>query len=269
MIAYNHYYPRHNTLSFYGNYQLKQDLLTQLQYHYDHDQITKGQYWKNGKGCHVGCCIHSASHKDMSDFFGLPEWLCYLFDTTFEGLSNEDAMKFPLESIAAIPVGVDLEPVRHKLAIWRLLDSEHGIIRYSEDKCIIIAVAALHKKALVAEVSKDEWNTARTAADSAYYARSDSAYSARSAADYAAYSAADYAAYSAAYSAARAADYAAYSAAYSAARSAADSARSAADSADYAAYSAARSAADSARSTALCKYYQNETIQLLKLLQSA
>jgi hypothetical protein len=245
MIDYTHSYTRYNNLSFYGNDQLKQDLLYQLQSHYAHDQIIKGHYWQNGKGCHVGCCIHSNSHKDMSNFFGLPEWICYLFDNIFEGLPNDDAMRFPLESIQAIPVGVCLQPVLHKLAIWRLLDPERGVIRFSNDECIV-DVAELHKKALIQEVSKNEWYAARSAAYSVDYATAAAAYSATAAA---------YSAACAAYSATAAADSAT-------ATAAADSATAAysasADSATAAAYSAARK-----------QHYQNESIQLISLLHSA
>jgi hypothetical protein len=116
-------------LSFKNNPQLKTLLLEEITKHEQADQILQGTYGKkeNGKwrGCAVGCSIrslnirlgktyetndHSAYEKELE----LPEWLARLEDTIFEGLPKEEAMRWPRQFTEAIPVGINLEPVKWK-----------------------------------------------------------------------------------------------------------------------------------------------------------
>jgi hypothetical protein len=171
MIDYTYPYARFNDGAFYGNPQLKQDLMDQLQHHYDHDQIEKGLYWSKGKGCYIGCCIHIGFasgyivHEKMSEFFGLPLKLCYTFDSLFEGMSDDKAMCFPLDSINAIPVGADLKLIEHYMAIWRLSNSTYGVINienvlgaeFLEPVESILAIADLHRRSLTETVDVYEW----------------------------------------------------------------------------------------------------------------
>ncbi len=51
--------------TFHNDTKIKKQLLIQLQAHYKADEIIKGKYWNDGKGCAVGCTVHSANHKEF------------------------------------------------------------------------------------------------------------------------------------------------------------------------------------------------------------
>lgn len=91
----------------------------------------KGCYWENGKGCAVGCTIHSGDHSTYEDELGIPTWLAYLEDAVFEGLPNEYAMTWPEKFLEAIPVGVDLEKVKAPFLIFVL---ESTLDQFDHDK---------------------------------------------------------------------------------------------------------------------------------------
>lgn len=109
-------------LSFNNDPKIKAKYIERLKAHKLADEIVKGQYWENGKGCAVGCTIHSSKHKNYEDKLGIPEWLARLEDTIFEGLENKLSKDFPLKFLKAVPLGVskeEFEALRHKLAIKR------------------------------------------------------------------------------------------------------------------------------------------------------
>jgi hypothetical protein len=199
--------------AYHGNEGERVAILAQLQAHYDADEIIKGQYWEGGKGCAVGCTIHSGRHEEYESRFGIPQALARLEDTIFEGLQNGHAKEWPLRFMGAIKPGADLSRVQWQFLHWLLTDEKvspginHPLVRDVIKQCADVLVP-LTKGQRVDE------SAARSAARSARSA----AWSARSAAE------------SAAWSAARSARSAAWSAAWSA-RSAAESARSAAESA--------------------------------------
>lgn len=93
--------------SYHGDPEFKAKILAQLQAHYEADEIIKGQYWEDGKGCAVGCLIHGDDHSKFPDVLGWPEWLARLVDDIFEGLPNADAKEFVLQIGRAVPDGKD------------------------------------------------------------------------------------------------------------------------------------------------------------------
>ena len=210
--------------------EIKANILAQLAAHRAADQIVKGQYWERGKGCAVGCTVHSDDHMAYERRFGIPVVLARLEDTIFEGLPNERALDWPMRFMDAIKPGQDLSLVGWKFQHWLLTDEKvnpginHPLVCEAVKACADV-LAPLIKGNPVDGSSA--WSAAESAARSA-------AWSAWSAAE------------SAARSAARSAEsaWSARSAAESAwsARSAAESARSA-ESAESAARSAAESAA--------------------------
>ena len=80
-------------------------------------RLSKGTYWNpgqnnTGKGCAVGCTIHSGQHSAYETELGIPEWLAYVEDSLFEGMSEEKSKQWPYEFLNAIQVGVDLQQVK-------------------------------------------------------------------------------------------------------------------------------------------------------------
>ena len=211
--------------AFHNDPALKARILAQIAAHREADEIIKGKYWENGKGCAVGCTVHGSNHADYEIELGIPQATAYLEDTIFEGLENGIAMLWPERFMNAVPVGADTGRVQWKFLHWLLTDEvvnpgiNHPLAKESAARVAAIML-------LLGDGAPVDSTEIRSAAESAYSA----AYSARSAA-YSAESARS------AYSA-RAAESAAYSA-----ESAAESAESAAESAR-SAYSAYKLMAD-------------------------
>jgi hypothetical protein len=110
------------------------------QRHYELDILKAGDYWyEDGKGCSVGCLAHdidpsaeSGLHEIIASHLGIPQWLVYLQDKIFEGLPAGEREQWHVQLFKALPVGVDLEPIRHIIAIERLRllpEDPHGCVR--------------------------------------------------------------------------------------------------------------------------------------------
>jgi hypothetical protein len=201
--------------AFLNDPKVKTKYLKRVRAHFKADEIIKGKYWQGGKGCAVGCTIHSDQHKNYETELGIPEWLAMLEDKIFEGLPNERAKIWPGEFLRAVKVGVNLNNIEADVHIFLLEEKLNNfdnnkypdVVKSIKDIIDLYKMGNLNPSAAWSAA----WSAARFAAESA--------------------------AWSAAWSAARsAAESAAWSAAWSAARSVAESA----------AWSAARSAAESA-----------------------
>lgn len=118
---------RTNVISFHGDEQIKQKYLTRVRNHRLADQIVQGVYWEDGKGCAVGCTVHSSNHWAYQDELGIPNQLAYVQEFLFENMSNADAKMFPERFLRAIPVGVDLYPAFWKFVLFALLDEKNGL----------------------------------------------------------------------------------------------------------------------------------------------
>lgn len=173
--------------AFHNDIKIKDQYMARVMAHFDADELIKGTYWKDGKGCAVGCTIHSGDHALYEVELGIPEWLARLEDRIFEGLPNGKAKEWPVKFLAAIHVGADLDKIKSPFLIFVLestLDKfDHA--KSPEVKKAIDDVISLHKQE---NVTESAWAAARFAAWSA-------AGAARSAARSAAWSAAGAAAY--------------------------------------------------------------------------
>ena len=174
--------------AFHNDPIIKEKYITRLNEHYQADEIIQGQYWENGKGCAVGCTIHSSNHEEYESKLGIPENIAYLQDSIFESLPNNLAKEFPIEFLSAIKVGADLKNVSKLFMIWVLTDSKYGVLQYADNKKIVQDVANALLQDMVTPVSVEEWEELRKNADNAYPAASNFV------AYYAAYSAAAYSA---------------------------------------------------------------------------
>jgi hypothetical protein len=191
--------------AFLGKQETKDFYIARVRAHREADQLVKGFYWERGKGCAVGCTVHSGNHAAYETELGIPRILAKLEDGIFEALSNGEAMAWPEKFLSAIPVGADLSLVWPRFAVWMLVDPTWGVLQFAKSersKKSIQDVADGYYKALVGKPEPD-WRTLRAAAAAAAYAAAAAAYAAD-----AAYAAA-YAAAAAAYAADAAAAYAA------------------------------------------------------------
>ncbi len=75
-------------LSYHGKTSIKRRYLKRVRAHAKTDELIKGTYWDNGKGCAVGCTVHSGDHKAYETELGIPAWLAHLEDVIFENLKN-------------------------------------------------------------------------------------------------------------------------------------------------------------------------------------
>lgn len=114
-------------IAFHNDPKIKAKYVARVKAHAEADEIIKGIYWQDGKGCAVGCTIEGDDHSKYEKELGIPEILARLEDGLFEEMSNKDAMKFPLRFIEAVPVGADLSMVFTKLVIWEWEDKKHGL----------------------------------------------------------------------------------------------------------------------------------------------
>ncbi|MDX1985005.1 MAG: hypothetical protein SFV51_32335, partial [Bryobacteraceae bacterium] len=155
--------------AFHGKPEIKTEYLKRVQAHRAADQLVQGYgYWKDGKGCAVGCTIHSGEHAAYETKLGIPRVIARLEDGIFEGLPQAEARLWPERFLAAIPVGADLALVTPKFLHWLLVDAEQGVIRHArtdEQRKAIQEVADLFAKKIAgAKVSRAEWLKVREAA---------------------------------------------------------------------------------------------------------
>jgi len=198
-------------LAFHNKPELKDEYLARVRAHAAADEIIKGQYWQNGRGCAVGCTIHSDEHKDYETLLGIPMQLALIEDDLFENLPLAKAKLWPELFLNSINVGADMSHVVSKFVVRVLGDSERGCIIHAKtpgSKAAIKSVINLYERKIKGDVvSAEEWEltrcTAYATAHVAHVAYSDTdaafaAYAAATAANGAAVATVVYTAYAAA-----------------------------------------------------------------------
>ena len=94
-------------IAYHGSIAEKRAALKQIKAHAKADEIVKGQYWENGRGCAIGCQIHSGKHSEYEPRFGIPIQLAHLEDQIFESLNNGESKTWPIRFMSAIKPGAD------------------------------------------------------------------------------------------------------------------------------------------------------------------
>lgn len=161
-------------VAFHNDPKVKEKYLDRVRAHRAADEIIKGKYWKNGKGCAIGCTIHSDSHAAYEKELGIPRILARLEDGIFENLPNGKAMVWPEAFLEATPVGVNLSLVWPKFAVWLLGDPKEGVIRFAKTertKKSIRAIADAYQLVIEGKAESVDWRKLRAAA----YAADDAA----------------------------------------------------------------------------------------------
>ena len=123
--------------AFHSDPKIKEKYLNRVKAHAKADELIKGKYWEEGKGCAVGCTVHSSNHAAYETELGIPRIIARLEDRIFENLPNELAMTWPIRFLEAVPVGKDLKRVWPKFAIYLLTDKNQCASRHPQ--CQIVA----------------------------------------------------------------------------------------------------------------------------------
>jgi hypothetical protein len=176
------------TLSAYhGDLGLKERFVDLIDQHRQADQIIQGTYGEraNGKfrGCAVGCSVRSLAiingedpddidsyyrfgdHARLERDLGIPLWMAKLEDHIFEGLDREDAKLWPGRFAQAIPVGANLDTMRHTFAAFLIRDVANRAKRavsgvdpslVADVAAIATMTSALHDRASVSGVWSDD-----------------------------------------------------------------------------------------------------------------
>ena len=174
-------------IAYHGKQEIKDIYLARVRAHRAADEIIHGTYWEDGRGCAVGCTVHSSIHAAYETELGIPRILARLEDGIFEALDNGHAQAWPERFLAAITPGADLSMVWPRFTLWLLADPEDGVIRAKTEpqKKAIIQVSLLFERWVSgAKPSEDEFRgAARSASASAYAAAAAhaAAYAARKA----------------------------------------------------------------------------------------
>lgn len=158
--------------------KVKEKYVVRVKAHAEADEIKKGFYWEDGKGCAVGCTIEGSDHSKYEKELGIPEVLAHLEDCLFEALPNGKAKAFPLKFLEAINVGADLSLVAAELMVWQFEDKKYGIKHLKpvkEDKGLLRVcedVTSAYKRVLGGEkIENSEWKELYQRADKIYDAR--------------------------------------------------------------------------------------------------
>jgi hypothetical protein len=110
-------------IAYHNDQSVKDAILAQLAAHRKADALVQDYgYWKGGKGCAVGCTLHSSDHAKYETRFGVPQMIAQIEDVVFEGLPVEKAREWPERLMKSVPVGADLSRVGWKFLHWILTD---------------------------------------------------------------------------------------------------------------------------------------------------
>lgn len=104
-------------LSYLNDFAVKEKYVARFAVHRAADEVIQGTGFDNGRGCFVGCTLDAYDHSRFPIELGWPEWLARLADTVFEGIPKTEAPQFGTDLLEAVPVGVDLEPLRYRFAL--------------------------------------------------------------------------------------------------------------------------------------------------------
>ena len=188
--------PVKNSLqAYHGDPAVKAKHVVRMRAHQEAGELVHGVYWNNGRGCGIGCTIHSDDHAAYETELGWPEWLARLEDRIFEGMTKEAAQQFPLRLLTAVPVGFsDWDGLYHEFCAYILCDiCEFDDVAYPNVRAAVDGVIRLHETRSQDDVvwsaaSSAAWLAARLAARSAAWSKGTAARLAADAAEAAAWS---------------------------------------------------------------------------------
>ena len=164
--------------TFNNNVVMKRMLVASAIEHRKNDEYVRENYSvtrQDGtfRGDFIRCSIYDIARAgsgllpgELAHMFGTPEdeWLFSYMDRMFERLPIEEGAHLAEQFYGAMPVGVDVEPLKHMLAIRRmrrLLKIDHG----KRVNGVITEVLACHEQALAGK--EPDWEMVISPSESA------------------------------------------------------------------------------------------------------
>lgn len=154
-------------LSYHNDPAVKAKYVNRFAAHRAADEVIQGTGFDNGRGCFVGCTLDDYNHSRFPIELGWPEWLARLADTIFEGVPKAEAPQFGTDLLEAVPVGADLEPLRHRLALTVQRRNLARLADNTEPYATQCRAAVEQVIAYLANPEKDAARSASAAAESA------------------------------------------------------------------------------------------------------
>lgn len=131
--------------AYYGDPTIKEKYLARVAAHRAAGELLQGYgYWRDGKGCAVGCTIHSSDVVVYEDELYIPQILASFKDVIFEGLAYNLAQEWPERFLSAIKLGQDLSGVGWRLLHWLLTNKtitpgiNHPIVAEAVAQCALV-----------------------------------------------------------------------------------------------------------------------------------
>lgn len=150
--------------AFHSDPAVKEKYLNRVQAHAAADELIKGTYWENGKGCAIGCTIEGSDHMRYEMELGIPVTIAHLEDAIFERLPYELAMTWPERVLRAIQVGADLSLVIPRFLMWLMVDLEQYATKFPDVLLSLRQVRGLWERVVLGgEVGDGEWEAAGAA----------------------------------------------------------------------------------------------------------
>jgi len=125
--------------SFFGSGQFKEAVRARVQRHHDTDTVRQGVYFREddlgpsgGRGCFIGCALHSGKHADFASLLGMSSWFARMGEAFFEHSDAEVARGMPLPVYDAIKPGVDLTPIGEQYFGESFGRMRSGMVEYSQ-----------------------------------------------------------------------------------------------------------------------------------------
>ena len=151
-------------LAYHSKPAIKSKYLRRVRAHAKADKLVRGVYWEDGKGCAVGCTIHSNRHEDYEPELGIPWQLAVIEDNLFEMLPNAQAMTWPDRFLSAITPGADLSMVGKRWLAWLVRDTA-GASRDDAERAIVLRMADLMDRSIAGdEPTREQWDSVARAA---------------------------------------------------------------------------------------------------------
>lgn len=173
-------------LAFHSDPAIKAKFVQRAIQHREADEILQNYgYWRNGKGCAIGCLAHANenAHEALDKEAGLPAVLNHLADRIFEKLPKDKYRDWPRRYIDAPDPGADLTLVLPRFMVWLLtekLTQYFDAEKFLGSAVVCNRVAGLYQRVVDGgTVTDQEWKDAADGADAVRAAYSvDTAYSA-------------------------------------------------------------------------------------------